>query len=173
MGELGILKTSDRVELLEGLLVQKMTHNPPHDATVSLVEDELRSRLPAGWILRVQSVITTADSAPEPDVAVVRGPRRRYARAHPTAPDIAFLVEVADTSLEEDRTEMHRLYARARIPIYWIVNIPGSCIEVYTRPLAGRSPRYRQQRVYTRDEEVPVIIEGQEVARVPVRNLLL
>ena len=104
-----------------------MTHNPPHDLSVSLVNAELTARAPDGWVLRVQSAITTADSAPEPDVALVRGPLRRYARAHPGPRDIALLVEVADSTLVQDREEKARIYARARIPVVCVdADVPAS-----------------------------------------------
>jgi hypothetical protein len=115
--EQGILTENDRVELLEGWITPKMTHNPPHDCSVLLAQTELLARLSADWVVRVQSAITMRDSEPEPDLAVARGPGRRYARTHPRASDLALLVEVADTTLEADRTEKGRLYARSRIAV--------------------------------------------------------
>lgn len=73
--------------------------------------------------MRVQSAITLEDSEPEPDIAVVLGPEERYLEAHPTAPDIGLTVEVADTTLRLDGDFKDPLYARAKIPIYWIVNL--------------------------------------------------
>ena len=172
LSEAGILKTSDRVELLEGLLVNKMTIHPPHATAVGLLQAELSTRLPQGWILRTQSPITTTDSEPEPDVVVVPGPVRRYARAHPGPADIALVIEVSDTTLEADRNDQKRIYARARIPIYWIVNIPESQIEVYTQPRGGRNPTYRQRRDYLLAEMVPLVISGQEIGTIPVRDVL-
>src|SRR5262245_47723154 len=99
----GILGENDRVELLDGWIVDKMTHNPPHDGTVSVVKDEVEPELPRGWMLRIQSAITLATSEPEPDLAAVKGPARRYMRSHPRPQDIGLLIEVADTSLAEDR----------------------------------------------------------------------
>ena len=143
MIETGVLTEDDRVELLEGRIVPKMPHNPPHDAAVDLAQTMIAAMLPTGWRVRVQSAITTADSEPVPDVAVVRGPARRYARSHPRPRDIALIIEVADTSLREDRNDKGRLYARARIPVYWIVNLLHACVEIYTQPKAGKSPAYR------------------------------
>src|SRR4051794_28395359 len=73
MIDAGILGEDDPVELLEGLIVPKMPRNPPHDCGIELAEQSLRSRLPVAWRVRVQSAITTADSEPEPDLAVARG----------------------------------------------------------------------------------------------------
>src|SRR5437762_1378211 len=102
MMETGVLTEHDRVELLEGRIVPKMPHNPPHDTAVDLTQTTITAILPAGWRVRVQSAVTLADSEPEPDVAVVRGPARRYAHCHPRPKDIALIIEVADTSLRED-----------------------------------------------------------------------
>src|SRR5438105_2876312 len=70
----GILGEDDKVELLEGLIVPKMARKPPHDAVLGIADDVIRARLPSAWKVRIQSAITTADSEPEPDIAVVRGP---------------------------------------------------------------------------------------------------
>ena len=71
--EAGILTESDRVELLEGWIVPKLTRKPPHDCAIELVAAALQALLPPGWRLRIQSAVETADSQPEPDVAVVYG----------------------------------------------------------------------------------------------------
>lgn len=168
----GILTENDRVELLEGWIVPRMPHNPPHDGTVWLVQTTLLSRLPADWILRVQSAITTQDSEPEPDVVVARGPGMRYFTTHPRPDDVALVVEVADATLLADREGKGRLYARARIPTYWLINLPESQIEVYTQPKVGRRPSYRQRQDYTPRHSIPLVIGGEEVARLPVRDLL-
>jgi len=172
MNEIGILTENDRVELLEGWITTKMPRTPPHDAGISLVQAELTPRIPAEWILRIQSAINTSDSEPEPDVAVVRGPARRYAKAHPKPRDIGLLVEAAESTLLNDRNFKGRIYARARIPVYWILNLVENKVEVYTQPKSGRSPVYQQRRDYGIDEVVPLVIEDQEIARIPVRDLL-
>ncbi|HWG42575.1 MAG TPA: Uma2 family endonuclease [Gemmataceae bacterium] len=172
MIEQGILTEHDRVELLEGWIAPKMTHNPPHDCSVLLGQTELLSRLSADWIVRVQSAITTRDSEPEPDLVMARGPARRYARAHPKQDDIALLIEVADSTLEDDRLEKARLYARARIAMYWIINLIDLQVEVYTVPKTGRSPAYRQRRDYSIKDSIPLLIEGQNFGLISVRDLL-
>ncbi|HXG09571.1 MAG TPA: Uma2 family endonuclease [Gemmataceae bacterium] len=172
MIETGILTKDDRVELLEGWIVPKMPHSPPHDGTVWLVQTALLARLPPQWILRVQSAITTLDSEPEPDLVVARGPGLRYFTSHPQPDDIPLVVEVSDTSLQEDRDGKGRLYARAGIPVYWIVNLPESKVEVYTEPRAGKRPAYRQRTDYKTPKSLPLVLEGQQVARIGLRELL-
>jgi Uma2 family endonuclease len=168
----GVLKEGEKVELLEGLLVEKMTRNPPHDGCLMALQAELMLRLPAGWMLRIQSAITTSDSEPEPDLIVVKGFPRQYMQVHPVPSNVALVVEVADVSLGFDRPDKLRVYARARLPVYWIVNIPDGCIEVYTQPRGGRSPTYRQRRDYQPSETIPLVIAGVLAGEIAVRDLL-
>ncbi len=77
----------DACELLEGWIVPKMTRNPPHDVAIGLAQDALQGRIPEGWHLRAQSALTTAESEPEPDLAIVRGRRRDYLDRHPGPDD--------------------------------------------------------------------------------------
>src|SRR4051812_8247313 len=78
MIDANILREDDKVELLHGWIVPKMTRKPIHDAVLGIIDDAIRALLPKQWKVRVQSAITTADSEPEPDLAVVRGPLNRY-----------------------------------------------------------------------------------------------
>lgn len=133
LGEAGILTEDDSVELLEGLIVPKMTKNPRHDATVDILVQLLLRLLPAAWSPRGQNVLLTSDSAPEPDVAVVRGQPQDYWTQHPTAASAALVIEVAESSLQLDRKKRH-IYARAGIETYWIVDLNSHSIEVFTQP---------------------------------------
>ena len=171
--DLGILQEGEPVELLDGWLVKKMTRNPPHDLALSLAEYEIDRRLPPPWFRRGQSAVTTSGSEPEPDLAVVRGPRRLYANRHPGPADTALAAEVAESSLSHDRNFKGPLYARANIPVYWIINIVDVRVEVYTDPTGpDPNPRYRQRQDYGPGEEVPLVLDGVEVGRIPVRELL-
>ena len=83
------------------------------------------------------------------------------------------MVEVADVSLRRDRSIKKQVYARAGIPVYWIVNLPERRIEVYADPTGpGENPDYRRHEDYAAGAEVPVLIEGRQVGRVPVAALL-
>jgi Uma2 family endonuclease len=174
----GILTEDDPVELLEGWLITKMPRNPPHDVAVGLTEQEIRSRLPTTWITRGQSAVTTDDSEPEPDVAVVRGPLRRYSNQHPTPADTALTVEVSDSTLQRDRTIKLRLYARAGIAVYWIVNLVDRQVEVYTNPTgpvapgSGTEPTYANRQDFLPGSAVPLNVPGQPPCLIPVQDLL-
>jgi hypothetical protein len=172
MAAAGILTMGDHVEFLEGWIVQKMTQYPPHATAIDAVQDALRPLLPPGWRLREQKPISTSESEPEPGVIVVRGPLRRYAQRHPEPADIALVIEVADTTVDEDRSRKGRIYARAHIPIYWIINLADARVEVYTQPKAGRKLAYRERRDYGIEELVPCNVAGKELGSVAVRDLL-
>src|SRR5262245_53247651 len=129
MIETGVLTEDDPVELLEGWIVNKMPQNPQHAGTITRIERRLRRVLSEDWINRIQSAITTRESEPEPDIAVVEGPEEKYWQRHPGPEDVALAIEAADSTLESDREVKGRIYARARIPVYWIANLVDRCIE--------------------------------------------
>lgn len=169
----GVLKEGDPVELLEGFLVNKMPQNSPHGGCVKALVRRLIPVLPAGWELSVQSPVTLADGEPEPDGAVVRTDSDRYFTRHPGPADFGIAIEVADTSVAEDRADMGRIYARAGIPVYWIVNIPERQIEVYTDPQpTAAPPAYAARKDYKPGDAVPVTLDGAVTASVPVAELL-
>ena len=169
----GLLTTNDRLELFEGMLIKKMTVNPPH-AFVTQTIDKLFARLFSDNLFVIaQDPITMQDSEPEPDVFVVRGKRRDFVQTHPGPEDVALLVEVSDSTLQQDRTWKKRIYAQAGIPVYWIVNLPDRQIEVYTEPLnVFPDPTYRHQVTYWENDMIPVIVDGVETAVLPVSDLL-
>jgi Uma2 family endonuclease len=174
MVDMGVFRDDDHVELLGGLLVDKMTTNDPHDFAVDQLGAILTRGLPAEWIARQEkSVVLGRFWRPQPDVAVARGPRTRYRSSAPRSADLGMLIEVADTSDPKDRGEKWRKYAAAKIPVYWIVNLPQRQIEVYASPSGrGQSAAYQDVKIYGPDDEVPVTLEGCEVGRIKVRNIL-
>jgi Uma2 family endonuclease len=173
MIEAGILTDNDPVELLEGWLVTKMPKNPSHSFTTQLTRDALDQILPYGWFINIQEPITLADSEPEPDVIVVRGERRDYLERHPGPAEVALIIEVADATLRRDRITKKRMFAEARIPVYWVINLPGRQFEVYTNPSGeGRQADYQERQLFRQGDEVPVVIDGREVGRLSVEQLL-
>ncbi len=172
MAELGVLTEDDRVELLEGVITPKMVHNPPHDGTIMQLMALLQPMLPSGWSIRVQSAATTSDSEPEPDLAVVRGAARDYMRRHPGPADIGLVIEVADSSLARDRKKA-RLYARAGVPVYWIVNLVDRQLEAFSQPTGpSAAPEYRHTEVCRRGDQVSVVIDGATLGAVRVDDML-
>lgn len=169
----GILAAEDQVELLHGWLVAKMTKSPQRCGVTRRVRKLLERLMPAGWEIGTQDPVTTEDSEPEPDLAVIRTDPGDYMDRHPGPADIAMLVEVADSSVRRDRGIKRSVYAFARIGVYWIVNIPERQVEVYTQPTgAGDEARYEQRKDFGVEDEVPVMLAGREVGRIAVRDLL-
>lgn len=156
----------------KGVITPKMTDNPLHDAALTLVEEVFWPLLPKGRFMRLQCSMTTIDSEPEPDVCIVRGSARDYARRHPTAADIEFVVEISESSLRRDRQKA-RLYARASVPVYWIVNLIDAQIEVHWQPRGpANQPVYQQKAVYRRGDRVPFTLPDMTTQELFVDELL-
>lgn len=172
MIETGVLTDDDPVELLEGWMVTKMPHNPAHDGTISVIQGRLELELGEDWFFRIQSAITTRDSEPEPDLAAVSGPKQKYFVRHPAPFDIGLVIEVAESSLRKDQLVRGRIFARARVPVYWIANLVDKKIEVYSDPVGGKTPHYRSQHDYGLEAMVPLVIQGKLLAHIPVKDLL-
>ena len=173
MGATGLLTERDRIELLEGWIVPKMIQNLDHALAIENGQAALQAVIPTGWRLRVQLPITTLDSEPEPDFAIVRHRRKGRSHTHPLPADVALVIEVADSSLSIDRRVKGRLYARASIPFYWIVNLIDRRVEVYSDATGqGAEPAYQSRRLYGIRRSVPLMIAGRQVASLPVRHLL-
>ena len=175
MAGAGILAERDRVELLGGLLVNKMTKIDRHILATELVQGLLIGVLPAGWFLSMQNPIAIAEvaSEPEPDAKVVRGAPRDYKDRRVVGGDVGLVVEVSDSSVREDQTTKKALYALASIPFFWLINLPANRVEAYADPTGpDPSPDYRRRSDHGPDDAIPLVLDGLEVARIAVRDLL-
>jgi Uma2 family endonuclease len=144
MIDAGILTKRDKVELIEGRIVEKMPTNAPHEAALQRVLELLQRNCPANWMVRAEATVQFDSSAPEPDVMVIRGPIDRYDFEHPRARDVLLIIEVSDSTLRADRGEMAQIYAGASIPFYWIVNLRDRRLEVHSNPTGRHEfPAYR------------------------------
>lgn len=171
MIESGALGENDRVELLDGWVVEKMAKGPEHEYATGEAQALLQKGLPADWHIRNQAPVTLAESEPEPDLSIVRGGRADYKDHHPGPEDITLVVEVADTTLATDRSKA-KIYARAGIPEYWIVNLSERTLEVHTDPEASDEPRYASCHVFRERDRVRVVIGGCDAGTVAVADLL-
>jgi Uma2 family endonuclease len=171
MLENGTLNDAEDVELIEGLLVTKMGRNRAHVQAGKMGLAALTRIAPPGWHVAKEDPFVASDwSKPEPDLALVRGKIEDYSDRDVTAGDIGLIVEIADTSLADDRDVMGRLYAAGGIPFYWIVNLVDRLLETYSEP--DPSGGYRSRVDFRPGEQVPLTIDGREVARVAVTDLL-
>lgn len=177
MRETGILAEDEPVELIDGLLVYKdrggaMPVSPLH----SFVTHRMASLAPAlaeqGCHLRLENPITLPPShEPEPDGAVVQGRPEDYLTRHPGPADVACAIEVADSSLRNDRTTKQSIYASAGIGQFIIVNLVESRIEVYEEP-NGAEKCYRLVRVLHRGDTISLHLPGGKTLGIPVADWL-
>jgi Uma2 family endonuclease len=173
MIEAGVLTDDDPVELLEGILVFKMPKKPAHRLALRKISKAIEKLLPEGWFIQLQEPITLSDGEPEPDASIVRGADEDFAARHPGPNDVALVIEVADTTLARDRGIKLRSYANAGIQMYWIVDLVGRCVEVYTSPNPNAStPAYAPPSRYDEKTSVPLMLEGKQVGEIAVFSIL-
>jgi Uma2 family endonuclease len=173
----GLLGPDPKVELLEGVIVEKMTKKPPHIIATDLLEDLLHHLLPrgCGYFVSMGNPVTIEDrdGEPEPDAAVFRGTIRDFAGRRRTPSDAAMLAEVSDTTYDYDRYTKWVTYAAARVPVYWILDVNRRQLEVHTEPNGeGEAAVYGRTQIFGADDEVPLVLDGREVGRFPVKEIL-
>lgn len=166
----GVLDEDDPIELLDGRLFVKEPQHSPHRTAVLLTAKALERAFGEGWFVQTQSpIILDARSEPEPDVCVVRGAPRDYARAHPTRP--ALIVEVAQSALRLARGRKATAYARGGIAEYWIVNLEDRVLEVHRAP-AHTGPEWRYATIVVLGVEATVTPLAGPAGSVRVGDLL-
>ena len=152
--KLAELFAGERYELIDGDIISKMGQNPPHAHVVrtltALLTKLLGERIQAQLPVRLPAP-DGVYSEPDPDIALLVGNISEFIDRHPTANDVALLIEVSDTTLQIDRGSKYRLYARARIPEYWIVDLPNSRTIVCRQP---SSDEYKSVTIFDANEDV-------------------
>ncbi len=152
MGETGILTEDDRVELVEGEIIEMSPIGRRHAACVGRLTNLFGRLLAENAITWVQNPIVLNDySEPQPDVALLRRRDDFYERSLPTPDDVLLVVEVSDTTIEYDRQIKVPLYARAGIAEVWIINLVDEQIEVYAQPV---NDAYQSKREASRGETI-------------------
>ena len=166
----GVIAEDDPLELIEGLLVTKMSRNRPHIVAGNKGLKVLSRILPPGWHVAKEDPIVASDwSKPEPDLAIVRGDAEDYLDHDVTASDVALVIEIAESSLSIDQKDMARVYSTSGIPVYWIVNLIDHQGEVYTAP---GPDGYHSSEILKPGQEVAVLIDGVEAGRIAVADIL-
>jgi len=171
--EMGMFQPGERLELLAGNLVVREPQGDPHTLAVELVNEALRTAFGREWRVRVQLPIALdQESEPEPDISVAPGRARDRREAKPSR--IALIVEIAGSSLALDREYKGSLYAKARVPDYWIVNLVDRVLEIYRDPMPDASASYgwsyRSVQSLSAGEHVSPL--AAPVARIPAADLL-
>lgn len=163
-----IFTPADKVELLNGQIIQMSPIGSRHAACVEKIVDILKPLLANQAMVRVQNPVSLPpNSEPEPDISVVATQADYYATAHPQPKDIYILIEVADSSLEVDQSVKTGIYAAAMIPEYWIVNLEENVLEVYQKPEAGV---YKQRKLYFKTD---TLILSQLKGNIPVKAFFI
>lgn len=138
MAAAGVFRPEDRVELIEGEIVEMSPIGSAHAACVKRLNRLFSRHLGDRAVVSTHDPVRLDDrSEPEPDVALLKPRADLYAAAHPGPSDILLVVEVADTSAEYDREAKMKLYAAAGVLEAWLVDLPGQAIEVYRGPAAA------------------------------------
>lgn len=132
---------AEKTELIEGIIVKKMTKSPLHAFIANELHRFFEAALPDGYLLRKEDPLTLQDSEPEPDLAIVKGQRRDFMTQHPTHAEL--VIEVAVSSIALDRQKIG-IYAAAAIPEYWLVLPEQKVIEIYREPIPEQRS-YRDQ----------------------------
>lgn len=156
MGKAGILHAEDRVELLNGEIVQMAAVGDRHFATVNRSNAIFTARTAGRAIVSVQGPIRLDRySEPEPDLVLLQLRDDFYESGKPGPASVLLLIEVSDTTLGYDRRKKLPSYATVGIAEFWIVNLPKDVIEVYREPREGR---YQQVTIYGRGEEITLLL---------------
>jgi Uma2 family endonuclease len=135
MGAAGILREDDRVELIEGEVVEMAPIGSRHAGGVNRLNSLLTTRLGSGAVVAIQNPVRlSATSELQPDIALLRPREDFYRNAHPGPADVLLIIEVADTSIEADRRVKVPLYAKAGIAEVWLLDLTSNRVVVYRRP---------------------------------------
>lgn len=121
----------EKVELIQGTLVDKMSQSPLHASIVEILRESVEEHVPEGFVVRQEKPLTLMDSEPEPDLAVVRGVRTDFLVAHPRTAEL--IIEVSVSSEAVDRLKL-QLYAEAGVPECWLVLPLEGVVERHTVP---------------------------------------
>lgn len=152
MAKAGILHEDDRVELLDGEIIEMAPIGSRHAFCVIALTEQFITQAAGRVVVSVQnSVRLSRQSEPQPDLLLLRPPADRYKDTLPGPEDVLLVIEVADTTAASDRRVKLPKYAAAGIPEAWLVNLPRNSIEVHRVPRDGR---YQQVMVYRRGDTI-------------------
>lgn len=153
LGEIGILKEDDRVELIQGEIVMMPPIDPGHAESTDNTQQKIQKKLGSEFRVRCQHPVRLdSRSEPMPDLAVVR--QKSYKDGHPRPDDTLLIIEVSNTSLKDDLGRKKLMYAAAGIPEYWVVDLNARVLHVFARPKGGD---YMEHRIYEEKEAVQSI----------------
>ncbi len=155
LAEVGVIKSTDKVELIEGQIITMSPINSPHAACVERLGELLRQKKTTTQFVRSQNpIILGTHSEPEPDISLVKHKADYYEDNHPTASEVYIAIEISHTTQKYDRETKMPLYALYNIPEAWVVDLKAKTIEVYSKPVDGE---YKDKQTFKRGD---VLISG-------------
>jgi hypothetical protein len=164
------LLKSERVELIDGFIVERGAIDPPHVLSSEKLRRKLDQVLPDGWFVREDKPVRVhRNYEPLHDIAVVAGDPDTYENRHPAPADVAIVIEISDSTLTRDRGEKQVNSARGGISAYWIINLIDRQVAVYTGP---NSDNYSSCIIFKPGQSVPVVIDSLEVGQIAVAEIL-
>ncbi|MCX7997682.1 MAG: Uma2 family endonuclease [Leptospiraceae bacterium] len=151
--DLGLL--ARHTELIEGVLIEKMTISPKHRHVIHKLRVILENLLPPSYFIFQESPLSIGNSEPEPDLCILKGSLEDYKDTHPSTAE--WVIEIAASSLSLDLSK-RKIYAEAQIPFYWIVDLEGSRIYVFEEPKEGV---YQKENIYHKEAEISIPLASQ------------
>ena len=151
MIEAGIYTENDRIELLNGEIIELIPKGPKHVYFNEKIADILKEKLGKTADVRSQNPIILDDfSEPEPDIVLAIPPRENYLENHPTSSDILLVMEISDTTLTYDREAKAKAYSRNGIQQYIVLNVQDNSLEDYRQPAADG---YQSKQTYRNSDK--------------------
>ena len=155
MAEVGILKPTDHVELIYGEIYNMSPIGSKHAGIVKKSAKLFNELFKNEVILGIQNPVRLSiDSEPEPDISILKYKAHFYMNAHPSPKDILAIIEVTDSTIKYDKEVKAPLYASHGIPIYWIIDIEHSVIEVLTNLV---NDIYIDKKIYHSGDELTLL----------------
>ncbi len=152
MGEAGILKPDDKVELINGEIITMSPINSKHASYVKRINALFTKLVGEDAIISIQDPVRlNKHSEPEPDIAILKFRADYYSKKHPTAEDVILLIEVSDSSVNVDRSFKLPLYAKSGIQEFWIINLKNNQIEVYKNP---KGDTYETKEIFKKEKSI-------------------
>ena len=168
MAERGTFAPDDRVELIDGEIIEMSPIGSRHARVVDFLNDFLAKRIDANYIVRIQNPIVVGDlSEPQPDIAVVARREDFYRDGHPTGKDVALVIEVCDSTVAFDRSRKLPKYAEAGIPETWLIDLESEHVEVHFSP---KETAYGIVKIFLRGENA--VSETLPALNLPVSDIL-
>ena len=155
MAEAGILKPTDRVELIHGEIIKMSPVSSKHAGLVKKLNKILNKALGDDFIIGVQDPVKIDnENEPEPDLSILKFRQDSYTGEHPKAEEVLCIIEVSGSSYDYDTNIKSLLYASAKIETYWVIDIDNKRVEVFSNPKDGR---YRKKEEYERGDQIELL----------------